>query len=48
MEECTKFKREEILDWTLAEFKFELRYLAWKGHIDKKYNDIMMEKAKRK
>lgn len=44
MEEVTPFKRTEILEWSIAEFKHELRYQAWKAHFMKKYQEIMKSK----
>lgn len=41
VEEVTPFKRTEILDWPVSQFKHQLRYLAWQAHFMKKYNDIM-------
>ena len=48
LEEVTPFKREELLAWSIAEFKFELRYWAWKNHVDKKYSEIQSRDAKTK
>lgn len=44
MEEITPFTRKDILDWSVAEFKYQLRYSAWKSHTDKKYHDIINPK----
>ena len=44
LEEATPFKRTEILEWPLSAFKFELQYLAWKNHTDKKYHEIINPK----
>jgi hypothetical protein len=44
LEAVTPFKRTEILEWPLSAFKYELQYLAWKAHVDKKYHDIINKK----
>lgn len=44
MEEVTPFTRKELLEWSVNEFKFEMRYTAWKNHTDKKYNEIINRK----
>ena len=46
MEEVTPFKRTEILEWTVEEFKHNLRYVAWKGWTVEKYEKIMRDKKK--
>lgn len=38
------YKKSEVLDWSVNEFKRELLYLAWEAHVDKKYSEIMMKK----
>ena len=48
LEEVTPFRRSELLEWSIAEFKYELRYWAWKNHTDKKYSEIQSMKNKRK
>lgn len=40
MEKSTKESRHELLGWSVAEFKYNLGYLAWENEIDKRYFDI--------
>lgn len=40
MEKATKASRVELLNWTVAEFKYNLGYLAWESEIEKRYFDI--------
>lgn len=44
MESSTPYKRDELLKWTVNEFKFNLKYLAWKSHMDNKLAEIMKRK----
>jgi hypothetical protein len=44
MEKITPFKRTEILEWSVAEFKHALRYEAWSGHFTEKYHEVLKRK----
>ena len=44
MEEQTNQSREKLLEWSVMDFKFNLRYIAWRGYTEKKYNEIMNKK----
>jgi len=44
MEKVTPFKRTELLEWTVEEFKHNLRYIAWQGYTNDKYEEIMKKK----
>lgn len=44
MEKSTPFTRKELLDWSVMEFKFNMRYIAWKNHTDEKYEKIVNSK----
>ena len=44
MEKVTPFTRKELLEWTVEEFKYNLRYVAWQNYTDEKYSDIMKRK----
>ena len=46
MEKATAHKRAELLEWTVMEFKFNLRYIAWQNYTQDKYEEIMKKKAK--
>ena len=52
LEKETGTQRKELLDWSVAEFKYNLVYLAWYNKAVKSYQDIqnkrMDTKAKRK
>ena len=48
LEEITPFKRSELLEWSIGEFKYELRYWAWKNHTEKKYSEILSRDNKKK
>lgn len=37
MEKATNKSRTELLNWTVAEFKHNLGYIAWEIEIDKRY-----------
>ena len=41
MEKQTPYKRHELLNWTVAEFMFNLRYISWENETEKKYKEIM-------
>lgn len=47
MEKETPYKRSELLEWSVAEFKHNLRYIAWRAHTDKKLAEIMDKKRKK-
>lgn len=44
MEVQTQYQRHELLEWTVAEFQYNLLYISWKAHFDKKYSDIIKNK----
>ncbi len=44
MEKQTPFTRDQLLEWTVRDFKFNLRYISWKNHIDEEYAKIMRDK----
>ena len=44
MEKVTPYKRTELLEWTVMEFKHNLRYIAWQNYTDEKYRDIVSNK----
>ena len=44
MEKQTPYTRDQLLGWTVRDFKFNLRYISWKGHVDEAYAKIMKEK----
>jgi len=48
MESSTPFKREELLKWTVADFKYNLLYLSWKGEVAKKYSEGQAAKVREK
>ena len=48
MESSLPFKREELLKWTVADFKYNLLYLAWKGEAAKKYSEGQAAKVREK
>jgi hypothetical protein len=47
MEKNTPFTREAIYRWTVAEFKHNLRYIAWCNEIDRRYGEILEKKRKK-
>lgn len=48
MEESTKYSRDDLLKWTVAEFKYNLLYLARRNEAGKKYSDAQSEKMRAK
>jgi len=44
MEASTPFTRKELLEWSVMEFKFNMKYIAWKNHTEEKYQEIMNKK----
>ena len=44
MEKVTPYKRAELLEWTVQEFKHNLRFIAWQNHTDEEYAKIMKRK----
>lgn len=48
MEKETPYKRDEILNWTVAEFNTNFAYIAWHNHIMGKYQDILKANKKEK
>src|SRR5438309_800558 len=46
MEKVTPYKRTELLEWSVMDFKFNLRYLAWQGWTNEQYQKIMEKKRK--
>ena len=44
LEKTTGHKRAELLEWSVAEFKHNLRYLSWQAYTNEKYDEIMRKK----
>lgn len=40
MEKATPFNRTQLINWTVAEFKYNLGYLSWESEIERKYFDL--------
>ena len=47
LEKETSTPREKILKWSVAEFKLNLRYIAWTNEINKRYGEILEKKRKK-
>lgn len=47
VEKNTPFTREEILKWTVAEFKHNLRYIAWCNETEQRYGEVLEKKRKK-
>ena len=48
MEKETPYTRDELLEWPVGKFQYNLCYIAWKNYIDKKYGDIIKKKGEKK
>lgn len=44
MEKETPFNRNELLKWTVKEFKGNLIYIAWQNAAQKRYQDIVSKR----
>jgi len=39
MEKATNKSRLELLNWTVAEFKYNFGYIAWENEIDRTFQE---------
>lgn len=46
MEKATNKSRLELLNWTVAEFKYNFGYIAWENEIDRKFQEDKKPPAK--
>lgn len=44
LESQTPYKRDELVRWSVAEFKYELLQIAWDNFTERKYDEIMKKK----
>ena len=47
LEKNTAIPRQEIYRWSVAEFKHNLRHIAWSNEVDRRYNEILEKKKKK-
>ena len=47
MEKKTPYKRDELLKWTVQQFKHNLLFLSWESYTDQKYSEILERKHKK-
>lgn len=47
LEKETPFKRSEILSWTVAEVKHNMRYISWLNETHKLHGEILEKKRKK-
>ena len=48
MEKKTPYKRDELLKWSVQQFKHNLLFLSWESFTDQRYQDILEKKHKKK
>ena len=48
MEKATPFNRNELLKWSVLDFKYNHLYLSWESYTGEKLNKILSDKAKKK
>ena len=48
MEKATPFNRQELLKWSVEDFKYNHLYLSWESHTAEKHSKILSDKVKKK